>query len=252
MSSKVSETAGLGSMGSGSKQLVYSSSREVKSTLEALVRKTLEVKTRIDAFYDVTDNSSMETLNSLVRGDLEEIRSLIGELKHLSVNQRDPEARSMLRRDVETHRSQLESLLLTFKKANLSCIKELERLKRDDLFSASPLPLGNSTVRQRSKKETLDILKETSGVTNRLNSIARQLASTVERSSLTLDDLQESSQTVREINDEYKGIGATLGLSRKLITKYGRREVTDRVLIFLAVAFFFAIVFYIVRKRMFF
>jgi len=36
---------------------------------------------------------------------------------------------------------------------------------------------------------------------------------------------------------------------RRLITKYGRREVTDRVLIFFAAIFFFACVFYVLRKR---
>nr|ACO15269.1 Vesicle transport protein SEC20 [Caligus clemensi] len=249
-------TSESGSASVKDSEKIYSNSREVKSTEEALVRKTLEVKRHIDTFYELKDRSSMESLNALVRGDMDEMRRLIGELKSLSHSQRDPEARSILRRDVETHRSQFETLLVAFKKANLSCIKELERIRRDDLFSTntdpSDIPNVNGSLRQRSQKETLDILKETSGVTNRLHSISRQLASTVERSSLTLDDLQESSQTVREINDEYKGIGATLGLSRKLITKYGRREVTDRVLIFLAVAFFFAIVFYILRKRMFF
>ena len=38
-------------------------------------------------------------------------------------------------------------------------------------------------------------------------------------------------------------------ISRRLITKYGRREVTDRVLIFFAALFFFACVFYVLRKR---
>ena len=39
------------------------------------------------------------------------------------------------------------------------------------------------------------------------------------------------------------------GQSRRLITKYARREVTDRVLILFAVAFYFAVVLYILRKR---
>ena len=44
-------------------------------------------------------------------------------------------------------------------------------------------------------------------------------------------------------------MGAVIGQSGKLITKYGRRETTDKVLIFLAFAFFFSVVFYILRKR---
>ena len=41
------------------------------------------------------------------------------------------------------------------------------------------------------------------------------------------------------------------GQSRRLITKYARREVTDRVLILFAVAFYFSVVLYILRKRVF-
>ena len=40
-----------------------------------------------------------------------------------------------------------------------------------------------------------------------------------------------------------------MGQSRRLITKYARRETTDKVLILFATAFFFAVVFYILRKR---
>lgn len=39
--------------------------------------------------------------------------------------------------------------------------------------------------------------------------------------------------------------------SKKLLTKYGRREMTDRVLILLAVVFFFACVLYVLKRRLF-
>lgn len=86
-------------------------------------------------------------------------------------------------------------------------------------------------------------------VTDNLTAISRQLADTVQRSSLTVDDLVESSTTVHETNKEFKSMGAEIGQSRKLITKYGRRETTTHVLIFIAFCFFFACVFHILRKR---
>lgn len=39
--------------------------------------------------------------------------------------------------------------------------------------------------------------------------------------------------------------------SGKLLGKYGRREVTDKVLLVLAFVFFLACVFYILQKRLF-
>merc|ERR1719204_334701 len=63
--------------------------------------------------------------------------------------------------------------------------------------------------------------------------------------------LEGSSTTVDEVGDEYRSMAGVIGQSKKLITKYARREFTDKVLIIFALAFFFAVVLYILRKRVF-
>ena len=94
-----------------------------------------------------------------------------------------------------------------------------------------------------------EAVRQSGQATDRLAAISRQLADTVERSSLTVGTLAESSQNVTDIKDEFAGLGSIVGQSRRLITKYARRETTDKVLILFATAFFFAVVFYILRKR---
>merc|ERR1712013_908066 len=74
---------------------------------------------------------------------------------------------------------------------------------------------------------------------------------TVEKSKQTMGSLEGTSRTVEEVKEEHKMMGGVIGQSKKLITKYGRREFTDKVLIVFAVAFFFAVVLYILRKRLF-
>ena len=91
--------------------------------------------------------------------------------------------------------------------------------------------------------------RESGKATEQLKAISRHLASTVERSAKTIEELTESSKTMGDAGEEFKSQGSVIGQSRKLITKYARREVTDRVLILFASAFFFAVVFYILRKR---
>lgn len=56
---------------------------------------------------------------------------------------------------------------------------------------------------------------------------------------------------VGETQEELKGMGGHIQSSHKLLTKYGRRECTDKLLIFLALVFFFASVLYVVKKRLF-
>merc|ERR1712032_1327856 len=76
-------------------------------------------------------------------------------------------------------------------------------------------------------------------------------AETVRRSELTVGNLEGTSKAVEELGEEYRMMGGVIGQSRKLITKYARREFTDKILIAFALAFFFAVVLYILRKRLF-
>merc|ERR1712077_184916 len=101
--------------------------------------------------------------------------------------------------------------------------------------------------KRRKQKEKEDLVTQSGKATDNLALISRQLAETVERSAETVGSLAESSQTVQETKEEFQGMGSIIGQSRRLITKYGRREVTDRVLILFAVAFYFAVVLYILR-----
>ncbi len=50
---------------------------------------------------------------------------------------------------------------------------------------------------------------------------------------------------------EFGTMGATIQSGGKLLSKYSRRELTDKILIALALCLFFGVVFYILRKRVF-
>lgn len=78
---------------------------------------------------------------------------------------------------------------------------------------------------------------------------ARTLARQAEQSQQTVRSLAESSSTVNLTDEEFRGIGGLLNQSRVILTKYGRREVTDKFLIFLALIFFYSCVIYVISKR---
>lgn len=46
-------------------------------------------------------------------------------------------------------------------------------------------------------------------------------------------------------------MGSTLTTTKKLVSRFGRRETTDLILIILALAAFFAACVYVIQKRMF-
>jgi protein transport protein SEC20 len=82
-----------------------------------------------------------------------------------------------------------------------------------------------------------------------LKYFARTLARQAELSQQTVRSLAESSSTVNLTDEEFRGIGGLLNQSRVILTKYGRREVTEKFLILLALIFFYSCVIYVISNR---
>lgn len=226
---------------------ILSLSEQVRQVQEELVKLNLKLKELTEAFANVEHDHAMEQLNAQVRSKLTHFRSLIEQLRRLANAQSHLEAKAMLMADVENHSQSLSTSQRQFRQANLQCIQQLELRAKNQLMDSSSD--GIRARRPRIVASRDELLQENGQATDHLASISRQLAATVQRSAETVEELAISSQTVSETQGEFNEMGSVIGQSRKLITKYGRRETTDRVLIFFAFAFFFACVFYILRKR---
>ncbi|XP_037398323.1 vesicle transport protein SEC20 isoform X1 [Pygocentrus nattereri] len=150
-----------------------------------------------------------------------------------------------LLKEVEAHRKQMLSNQTAWRKANLASNLAIDKLEKEELLND-----GDTTARQR--KLTKESLAQTSSdITESLMSISRMMSQQVKQSEETISTLATSSRTVLETNEEFKTMTGTIQLGRKLITKYNRRELTDKLLIFLALALFLATVLYILKKRLF-
>merc|ERR1712029_14108 len=245
-----------GSNGSGLEQGL-----EVSTAQEELVRLNLHVKSLNSDFENVSSHREMSDLNTEIRRQMESMRRLLKVLRDLAVKQKFPKLMNMLMNDVENHADQITSLQASFKQSNMRCISRLDASGRDLLMggaggsdggtseTSSADPSNEVRQRQRKQMDREEAVRQSGQATDKLAAISRQLADTVERSSVTVGTLAESSATVTETRDEFAGLGSIVGQSRRLITKYARRETTDKVLILFATAFFFAVVFYILRKR---
>nr|CAD7586444.1 unnamed protein product [Timema genevievae] len=165
-------------------------------------------------------------------GDGNRTRSRVQDINHCTgplelLNELNCEGRTKLAA-LRKHIDQLDTLS-AFRKANVACLLSIERQKKD--------------------KEGL--VKISSNVTEQLLSISRHLADTTQRSADTLDSLANSSGNVQNTQQELLTTSSVITQSGKLLDKYGRREFTDKVLLFFAFAFFLACVVYIVQKRIF-
>ncbi|KAK7868203.1 hypothetical protein R5R35_000609 [Gryllus longicercus] len=190
----------------------------------------------------------LNEMNSEGRGKIAALRKHIDRLEILAKEQDTENTKSQLLAEVENYRQQLTSTLSAFRKANVACILNIEKSNKQELFDIN---MDEANLRHRQRKDKEGLVKMSSDVTEQLLSISRHLSETTQRSADTLGTLVTSSNAVDSAQEEMNTMGSVISQSGKLLSKYGRREFTDKLLLLFAFAFFLACVFYIVQKRMF-
>ncbi|XP_074408451.1 vesicle transport protein SEC20 [Zonotrichia albicollis] len=212
---------------------------------QEIVKFDLEIKAAVQDIRDCPGPlSALTELNAAVKEKFRHLRGRIQELEQMAKEQDKESEKQALLREVENHKKQMLSNQAAWRKANLACKIAIDNSEKDQLLQ------GRDVLRQR--KTTKESLAESaSNITESLMGISRMMSQQVQQSEETVQTLANSSRTILEANEEFKSMSGTIQLGRKLITKYNRRELTDKLLIFLALALFLATVLYILKKRLF-
>ncbi|KAM3867306.1 vesicle transport protein SEC20 isoform 1-T1 [Diretmus argenteus] len=223
-----------------------SSDVHVRICEQEILKDDLEIKALVQDIIECTGpQNKLTELNSKVKERFHNLRLRIQDLEQMGMEQDKESDKQVLFSQVEGHRKQMRSNQTAWRKANLASKLSIDNLEKEALLYGA-----DSTVRQR--KMTKEGLAQTSSdITESLMSISRMMAQQVQQSEETMTSLATSSRTVQETNEEFKAMTGTIQLGRKLITKYNRRELTDKLLIFLAIALFLGTVLYILKKRLF-
>lgn len=206
----------------------------------------MEIKALIQ---DISECAGPQTklteLNAEVKKSFHNLRLRIQDFEQMAMEQDKESDKQALMSQVEGHRKQMLSNQTGWRKANLASKLSIDNMEKQALLNG-----GDSAVRQR-KMTKEGLAQSASDITENLMSISRMMAQQVQQSEETMTSLATSSRTILETNEEFKTMTGTIQLGRKLITKYNRRELTDKLLIFLALALFLATVLYILKKRLF-
>ncbi|XP_005992569.1 vesicle transport protein SEC20 [Latimeria chalumnae] len=212
---------------------------------QEIIKYDLEVKALIQDIRDCPGPIGILTeLNAKVKEKFHHLRLRIQDFELMAKEQDKESDKQSLLNEMENHQKQMQSNQTAWRKANLACKHAIDNLEKDELLH------GGDSLRHR--KTTKENLAQTAGsITESLMGISRMMSQQVQQSEEMIQTLATSSKTVQETNEEFKSMTGTIQLGRKLITKYNRRELTDKLLIFLALALFLATVLYILKKRLF-
>nr|XP_055036902.1 vesicle transport protein SEC20 [Misgurnus anguillicaudatus] len=225
--------------------MASSSDVHVRICGQEIIKYDLEIKALIQDIRESCGPQAVVTqLNSTVKEKFSLLRQRIQDMEQMAKEQdRETDKQSILS-ETEGHRKQMLSNQMAWRKANLASKLAIDNLEKDELLDG-----GNSVRQRKATKEGM--VQTSSDITENLMSISRMMAQQVHQSEETITTLATSSRTVHESNEEFKAMTGTIHLGRKLILKYNRRELTDKLLIFLALALFIATVLYILKKRLF-
>ncbi|KAH9488662.1 Vesicle transport protein S20 [Bulinus truncatus] len=216
----------------------------VRLCLQEIVKLDLEAKAIIqDIRHEASSMEKLDDFNAKGRQKISDLRAKIADLERLGLEQESSVDKDEILMNVESLRQKLSRTVSSLRQACLITKLELDKKAKELLLS------GMTEVRKRAlgNKETL--AKTSSNITESLMSLNQLMADQVKQSELNITTLVNSSQVINDTQDEFHTMGGHIQHSQRLLTKYGRREFTDRLLILLALVFFFATVLYIIKKR---
>lgn len=130
----------------------------------------------------------------------------------------------------------------------------MNQIEKDALLNSKEPIKANDANALAAKKRNINnqlILKQTNEMTTKLSDINRQLKWTENQTSDIIPVLDESSKVIQNAQQEFNMMRVVIIDGKRLLTRLGRREFTDKLLIILCLCFFFSVVFYIVWKRLF-
>ncbi|KAI9562290.1 hypothetical protein GHT06_013255 [Daphnia sinensis] len=219
---------------------------EVESLKNDILRGNLSIQNILHKIQnpDITE-ADVVVLNSEYRSEFKRLKHCIDEFEKIAKDEDDD---GELAEDVSLFRNQLTSLQSAFRKANVQCQLTVSMKNKAELFYSNPEEME---IRSRQTKSKEELIKMSTNVTANLRSISQSMASVLEQNRGTLEVLAQSSNTVSDTQDEFKVMGSALITTKKLVSRFGRRETTDLILIILALAAFFAACVYVIQKRMF-
>uniref|UniRef100_A0A6A7G3L4 Vesicle transport protein SEC20-like n=2 Tax=Hirondellea gigas TaxID=1518452 RepID=A0A6A7G3L4_9CRUS len=200
------------------------------------------------------DEAELNELAAQVRSKITQLKGLLTTLRSIAQEQDGVECREAALQDVCEHDSQLQQTHSAIRTALLRAKLAIAEREKSELFS-SPSSNGidtnsqdSGTVRHRMSRE--HSLKQSSQVNDDLLTAARMIQETTDKSAKTLDSIVESSQTIGSTKEELNTMGSVISQARKLLSKYGRRENTDKLLIFIGLVFFIACCLVVIRNRL--
>ncbi|VDP35103.1 unnamed protein product [Soboliphyme baturini] len=231
---------------------------QLKAIREEVIKADFEVKKSIGEIEEfVGPDRKLNEICCHVRDKITYLQQQVQDMQELlEVLSRRRDEVSEFMNAVKHYKQETVNNNRRLRSAVLNCVQNRERHERQLLLTSSPSPPGgdDSGIRQRhivrgDSVDDDDHIANTKKLNRGLEGLLTQMDAEVKKSEQALNMLLGSSEMLSDTNTEFQTMDAHVKKSGKLLSKYQRRDLSDRVLFYLSFFMFFAVVLYIIRKR---
>lgn len=216
---------------------------------ERIVKLDCSAKASIqDVWRCDGDLEDLQSVHETARRKINELRSTIQDFETAAQEADDVKQKSEMEESAKFFKEQIQNTNSTLRKAYMTKKIALDEEAKSLLLGGAKNP--EVRRRQTAAANRENLARTASDVTQSLLSISRVMNDSVQLSADSLNTLVRTSGGLKQTGEELKDQSGVIQTSHRLLTKYNRRECTDKFLIFLALAFFFSTVLYILKKRL--
>jgi len=147
---------------------------------------------------------------------------------------------------IEAQKSELQNLHALYRGAKIECEKNR---KNQDLLERELLLNGKMNKADISIRNEKSLIEESKQINTTLTTLRASMVSIKSQSQAINSRLGDSSQVLKQVAGEHHKIGANLNQSKHLMSSYNIRDMTDKLLLFIAVIFYFSVCVYIIFSR---
>ncbi|KAH7341689.1 Sec20-domain-containing protein [Rhizoctonia solani] len=189
-----------------------------------------------------------------LRDDTEAIAKRIEDFSTLAEDQERENERAQVRKWVTELFDELTRLKSESRAALLASKRAIDndaRSRRDELLGSAALKEKRAADAEAHKQRATDdkLMAASDDVTEALRRTTRLMQQELERSVLSTQMLQESSNTLRSTADTYTNLDNLMDISQVLIQALQRADWMDRIIIGLSFSVFLLTMAYIVKRR---
>lgn len=188
-----------------------------------------------------------------VRQDTSVIESQLEELALAAEDEETEHARREALSQLDILQARVNSIRKRVREAILTSKRKIDAQnassQREELFKSANRTFASvKTVNGPTSKED-ELMSATANVTDGLRRTRQLMEQELEKSSLSAQMLERSSQTLQLTTNQYTSFSDLLTTSKNIITTLEKADVLDRLLILAALVFFFLVCLLIIKRR---